>query len=577
MSEATLRPLARLRESEGPAASRPAAPGAAAAPASAGGQGEKRWGIVVDVNRCVGCQTCTAACKHANETPPGVQWRRVLDVETGRFPDVERLFLVTGCQHCAEPPCVPVCPTGATRQRADGFVTQDYETCIGCGYCAVACPYDARTIVHEKRAAFGAGRATRQEEAAAHEERLGVAQKCTFCIGRVDAGLAQGLVPGVDPAATPACVSSCIADALHFGDFEDPGSNVAALLAEGRSFALLEELGTRPSIRYLYETPAVPGRAARPDEQDEERMADPSNPLVGKLQRFWDYRAAMNFTLGGLGSGLALSAFATWLAAGLPTPLLLGLFLAAGALMAVGLAFVFFEIGRKLRFLHALKRPQSSWMTREVYVVAAFYPLLAADLLFPRPALHTAVALAAAAFLYCQARILHAGKGIPAWRAPLMPSMLIASGLAEGAGLAIAVVALANVGKAPLAALAVLGLGLALLNAELWRRYRRGAATNGLGVLARRVLDGLTPWLHGLGHAVPIACFAASLTPRTPDALALAAFGGLAAAAGGALWKFAVITRAAYRQDLAIPKLPQRGSGARAAPSRLAAEQEAIA
>ena len=113
-----------------------------------------RWGMVIDVNRCVGCQSCTIACKHTNDTPPGVQWRRVLDVEQGEFPDVERVFLVVGCQHCAEPSCVPVCPTGATRQRDDGLVTMDYDLCIGCGYCAVACPYQARTIVHEKKGYF---------------------------------------------------------------------------------------------------------------------------------------------------------------------------------------------------------------------------------------------------------------------------------------------------------------------------------------------------------------------------------------------------------------------------------------
>ena len=90
-----------------------------------------RWGMVIDVNRCVGCQSCTIACKHTNDTPPGVQWRRVLDVEQGEFPDVERVFLVVGCQHCAEPSCVPVCPTGATRQRDDGLVTMDYDLCIG--------------------------------------------------------------------------------------------------------------------------------------------------------------------------------------------------------------------------------------------------------------------------------------------------------------------------------------------------------------------------------------------------------------------------------------------------------------
>ena len=88
----------------------------------------KRWGMVVDLNRCVGCQTCTIACKHANDTPPGVQWRRVLDVEQGEYPDVERLFTVVGGPHCTDPPCVPVCPTGAPTPRADGRVTRAYAT-----------------------------------------------------------------------------------------------------------------------------------------------------------------------------------------------------------------------------------------------------------------------------------------------------------------------------------------------------------------------------------------------------------------------------------------------------------------
>ncbi len=110
----------------------------------------RRWGMVVDINRCVGCQTCTIACKHTNDTLPGVQWRSVLDVENGTFPDVQREFLVVGCQHCAKPPCVPVCPTGATLQREDGLVTMDYDLCIGCGYFAVACPDQARTIAHDK-------------------------------------------------------------------------------------------------------------------------------------------------------------------------------------------------------------------------------------------------------------------------------------------------------------------------------------------------------------------------------------------------------------------------------------------
>jgi phenylacetyl-CoA:acceptor oxidoreductase 27-kDa subunit len=114
-----------------------------------------RWAMVADLNRCVGCQTCTTACKHANATAPGVQWRRVLDIEAGEFPDVRRAFVPVGCMHCDEPACVEVCPSTASRRRDDGIVTIDYDLCIGCAYCAVACPYQARFKVEQPRHAYG--------------------------------------------------------------------------------------------------------------------------------------------------------------------------------------------------------------------------------------------------------------------------------------------------------------------------------------------------------------------------------------------------------------------------------------
>jgi phenylacetyl-CoA:acceptor oxidoreductase subunit 1 len=188
-----------------------------------------RWAIVADLRRCVGCQTCTAACKQANNTPAGVQWRRVLDLESGEYPEVKRAFVPVGCMHCDDPPCMHVCPSTATRKRADGIVTIDENLCIGCGYCMVACPYDARAKVG------------------------GIATKCTFCVDRIDSGLAKGLKPGLDPEATPACVNSCIAKALHFGDADDPQSNISQLLAEHQSFRMHEELETGPNIHYLWD------------------------------------------------------------------------------------------------------------------------------------------------------------------------------------------------------------------------------------------------------------------------------------------------------------------------------------
>jgi phenylacetyl-CoA:acceptor oxidoreductase subunit 1 len=211
-----------------------------------------RWAMTVDLRRCIGCQTCTAACRQANATPPGTQWRQVLDMENGEYPDVRRSFVPVGCMHCADPPCVPVCPTTATRKRADGLVTMDYDLCIGCGYCAVACPYQARHINHRKRFAYGES-PTATEAARFDPQRMSVANKCTFCVDRIDAGLARGLKPGVDPEATPACVNSCITQTYAFGDLEDPNSNVAQLLAENHWFRMHEELGTNPGIYYIWD------------------------------------------------------------------------------------------------------------------------------------------------------------------------------------------------------------------------------------------------------------------------------------------------------------------------------------
>jgi phenylacetyl-CoA:acceptor oxidoreductase subunit 1 len=516
--------------------------------------------MVIDVNRCVGCQTCTAACKHENDTTPGVQWRRVLDVESGSFPDVERLFLVVGCQHCAEPPCVPVCPTGATRQRADGLVTMDYDLCIGCASCAVACPYQARTIVHEPGWYFG--RDTVQERHAAHPERTGVAQKCTFCVDKVDEAKRRRLTPGVDLEVTPACAASCIAQAIQFGDLGNADSNVSRLVRDNPSFQMHAELGTEPRIHYLYQTPSVPGRDPAPEDA---APADPANPLVGAPQRFWDLRAAMNFVLGGISSGLAVAAYLGHLSGAVPEAALPRIYALAAALMAVGLFFVFLKLGRKLRFLYVLLRPQSSWMSRETYAVAAFYPAMAADLLWPSPPLHLLVAVAAAAFLTAQARILYAGKGVPAWRAPLVPWLLVGAGLYEGTAI-LALVHLALPGAVPASPMLLgAGAGLAVVNAVLWMLYVTGAHAAGIGPLSRRVLTALTPWLIGIGYAVPFLVYGL-LVVRVPLPAAVIALGAAAALAGGVWWKTVLVTRACHQQGFALARWPRRGSGSRAAP-----------
>jgi phenylacetyl-CoA:acceptor oxidoreductase subunit 1 len=528
---------------------------------SAGAAG-KRYGMTIDVNRCVGCQTCTIACKHANDTGPDIQWRQVIDIEQGEYPNVERFFLVTGCQHCAEPPCVPVCPSGATYQRPDGLVVMDYDRCIGCASCAVACPYQARTIAHEMGHYYASG-PTLQEMQVAHPERIGVAQKCTFCIDRIDEAHERGLEPGVDLEVTPACAASCISQAIKFGDFNDPQSEVSRLVRERASFQINDFLNTDPQIRYLYEVPdAIPGKPAAPPSDEE--LRDPNNPLAGKLQRFWDYRAAMNFIMGGTGSGLLMVAAAMAAVGSLPVEHFATMVPVAAAIIAVGLFFVLIKIGRPLRALNVMLRPGTSWMSREVYAVAVLFPLMAMAWYRPSLALVLAVGAAAAAFLYCQAQILYASKGIPAWRAPLIPAMLFVTGLSEGTGLYALLSALLWPERS------LLPLALPMLTATaaalwLWRSYVASARENGIPPLARDVLEGLSPY-YSLALLVALAGASIGLWFALP---AVEILSGATIVVAGAAWKFAVITRASYQQGFVLPKVPQRGSGKYAAPHRM--------
>jgi phenylacetyl-CoA:acceptor oxidoreductase subunit 1 len=209
-----------------------------------------RYAMVADLRRCIGCQTCTAACKMANGTPPGVQWRRVVDMEMGTYPDVKRVFIPTGCQHCKKPPCLDVCPSGATFKRDDGIVDIDYELCIGCASCAVACPYGARYLVNDEQFAYGDA-PTADEKVARDPDNVGVATKCNFCVDVIDEGIANGLTPGVDPEATPRCVNSCISGAMTFGDLDDPDSNVNKLLDSTKHFRMKTEEGTCPCFFYI--------------------------------------------------------------------------------------------------------------------------------------------------------------------------------------------------------------------------------------------------------------------------------------------------------------------------------------
>lgn len=204
----------------------------------------KHLAMIIDTKRCFGCHTCALACKAENNVPDDVAWNRVvtvggdqMDTPCGTFPNVEMSFLTVACQHCEEPPCVPVCPTGATYKREeDGVVVIDYDKCIGCGACVEACPYEGvRTRIPEEATrshGFDVG------DRDVQRQQPMTVSKCTFCSHR----LARG--------EKPACIDVCPARARAFGDLNDPESDASKALEGRESFTLRPEAGTKPSVYF---------------------------------------------------------------------------------------------------------------------------------------------------------------------------------------------------------------------------------------------------------------------------------------------------------------------------------------
>ncbi|MFQ5947268.1 MAG: 4Fe-4S dicluster domain-containing protein [Acidimicrobiia bacterium] len=236
-----------------------------------------RYGMVVDLERCQGCRACMEACKVENNTPEGVFWMYVFRLEEGAYPDTKISFYPRPCQHCDNAPCVKVCPVGARYKRGNGLVLTDFDRCIGCRYCEVACPYGVNYFNwarpeesyyldwddpdldgvtggavppyhnpdHDKR--YGGRRV------AGGGHHKGVVEKCTFCVHRVEEGL------------LPACVDTCPVRALLFGDLDDPETPISRFLARTDHFRLLEEAGTEPRVFFAGGRP--PGGEAREIER----------------------------------------------------------------------------------------------------------------------------------------------------------------------------------------------------------------------------------------------------------------------------------------------------------------------
>ena len=198
--------------------------------------GQVRWGLLIDANRCAsGCTACVAACGQENGLDSAIDLRQrpqwIRKVELKQIATGRSVAAPVMCQHCAQPPCVDVCPTGASFQRADGIVLVDRHTCIGCRYCMMACPYKARSFVHEPLA----------QQKPDVPRGKGCVEGCTLCVHRIDRG------------QSPACVQACAESengAMVFGDLNNPESEIVRRLRAQSSAPLRADLALDPGVRY---------------------------------------------------------------------------------------------------------------------------------------------------------------------------------------------------------------------------------------------------------------------------------------------------------------------------------------
>ena len=232
--------------------------------------------LVIDLNVCVGCHACVTSCKEWNTSgvagaladenpygadPSGTFFNRVQTFEVGEFPDTQTVHFPKSCLHCEDPPCVPVCPTGASyKRKSDGLVLIDYDKCIGCNYCSWACPYGVREL----------------------DEKEKVMKKCTMCVDRInDTNLA-------DEQRKPACVLACPTNARLYGDIHDPESIVSKAIRENGGYQLMPEWETKPANHYLPGSrvrPADLGAAAAPAVLGQQLPGAPRSAFVDSAPR----------------------------------------------------------------------------------------------------------------------------------------------------------------------------------------------------------------------------------------------------------------------------------------------------
>ena len=393
-----------------------------------------KYAFIIDNRKCIGCHACSVACKTENHVPLGVNRTWVKYVEKGRFPRVRRHFQVTRCNHCADPPCVEICPVTAMFQRPDGIVDFDSARCIGCKACMQACPYDAIYIDPESH----------------------TAAKCNYCAHRLEVGL------------EPACVIVCPEQAIVAGDLDQPESRIAQLLGEQTVAVRKPQVGTRPKLYYVEGEPAalVP-TAARHDafylwSQRNESLHGGGADYSGNSQfaqpdvlaaydvgheRPWGWRVPAYLWTKSIGSAPlllpALAAALGWIPANRIRDEVLTL--VALAFTTVTALLLITDLTRPERFLRILLTPQRrSWLARGGFVLAGYSALCglfllarvagwsaaAAILIWPLLAVGIEAAVYTA-FLFAQC------KGRELWRTSLLaPHLIVQAGLAGAAVLA---------------------------------------------------------------------------------------------------------------------------------------------
>ena len=228
-----------------------------------------KWGMVVDVDRCIGCQACVIACQSENNVPinteglynqrRAIQWMRVERYWEGEFPDVKARFIPIMCQHCADAPCEPVCPVFATYHNEEGMNVQVYNRCIGTRFCANNCPYHVRFFNFWEPEWPDSLKNQLNPDVTVRSR--GIMEKCSFCVQRIRGATRNAEREGRevedgDRSLSPACVNSCPTDALTFGDLNNENSKVRQMVDEelpegGRGYHMFDKLGTNPNVVYL--------------------------------------------------------------------------------------------------------------------------------------------------------------------------------------------------------------------------------------------------------------------------------------------------------------------------------------